>query len=296
MDISRASVLLGEVTVPAGLEAGASFQFDQSFSLPPTPLAGVAAKQPVYISLRVDPTGKVAESDEVNNEGIAKGVDTSVVTIAQHTPANLIGTSLGIAPGSVTWGDAITVTAQVKNDAAGEAPATRARIVLTRGDVTPGGPDDVTIGNIAIPAVAPYQSVNVVETIRLPARPPALLAGGSQYILSMVQDADFLTNSVSPHKATQGRRPRHGGRDDRPRRGIHHGHDRRRRDDHHHDHDGRPRDPDHHGDPARPGRRDRVRSPRTASTGDTTSWPPPGSRTSGGSTPGPSASGSISPG
>ena len=31
MDISRASVLLGEVTVPAGLEAGASFQFDQSF-------------------------------------------------------------------------------------------------------------------------------------------------------------------------------------------------------------------------------------------------------------------------
>ena len=73
----------------------------------------------------------------------------------------------------MTWGDTITVTAQVKNDAAGEAPATRARIVLTRGDVTPGGPDDVTIGSIAIPAVAPYQSVNVVETIKLPARPPA---------------------------------------------------------------------------------------------------------------------------
>jgi hypothetical protein len=140
----------------------------------------------------------------VNNEGIAKGVDTSVVTIAQKTPANLIGTSLGIAPGSVSWGDAITVTAQVKNDAAGEAPATRARIVLTRGEATPGGPDDVTIGNVAIPAVAPYQSVNVVETIRLPARPPALLDGGSNYILSMVQDADFLTNLVSPHKATQG--------------------------------------------------------------------------------------------
>ena len=204
MDISRASVLLGELTVPAGLEAGASFQFDESFSLPPTPLAGVAAKQPVYISLRVDPMDRVPESDELNNEGIAKGVDTSVVTIAQHTPSNLIGTSLGIAPGSVTWGDAITVTAQVKNDAAGEAPATRARIVLTKGDVTPGGPEDVTIGNIAIPAVAPFQSVNVVETIRLPARPPALLDGGSQYILSMVQDADFLTDAVSPHKATQG--------------------------------------------------------------------------------------------
>ncbi len=204
MDISRASVLLGEVTVPAGLEAGASYQFDESFHLPPTPLAGVAQKQPVHISLRVDSLGKVSESDEGNNEGIARGVDSSVVTIAQHSPANLIGTSLGVTPGSVTWGDAITVTAQVKNDAAGEAPATRARIVLTRGDVTPGGPEDVTIGNIAIPAVAPYQSVNVVETIRLPARARALLDGGSQYILSMVQDADFLTNSVSPHTATQG--------------------------------------------------------------------------------------------
>ena len=34
----------------------------------------------------------------MNNEGIAKGVDTSVVTIAQQTPANLIGTSLGSPP------------------------------------------------------------------------------------------------------------------------------------------------------------------------------------------------------
>jgi hypothetical protein len=186
------------------LEAGASYQFDETFSLPPTPLAGMQARQPVHVSLRVDPGNKVAESDEVNNEGIAKGVDTSVVTIAPHTPANLVGTSLGVAPGSVAWGDVVTLTAQVKNDAAGEAPATRARVVLTKGDVTPGGPHDVTIGNIAIPAVAPYQSVNVVETIRLPARPPVLLDGGSQYILSVVQDADFLTNAVSPHRASQG--------------------------------------------------------------------------------------------
>ena len=96
------------------------------------------------------------------------------------------------------------MTAQIRNNAQGDAPATRARIVLTPAGSTPGGSDDVTIGYLHIPAIPAWQTVNLSQPITLPAGPPAALAGGTQFTLSMVQDADYVTNPIYPHQATQG--------------------------------------------------------------------------------------------
>ncbi len=202
--IGPGAVPLGEVTIPAGLQPGQSAPFDQIFTLPQTPIPGYSGSGPIYLGLWVDPEGKVPDSRPNNNFGLGQGYDTSVVAITPRPPSQLVGTSLGISPDQTTWGQSVTVTAQVTNNAQGDAPATRAKIVLTPAGSSPGGSNDVTIGYLQIPAVPAWQTVNLSQPITLPAGPPAAFAGSTQYMLSMIQDADYVTSPIYPHQATQG--------------------------------------------------------------------------------------------
>ncbi len=95
------------------------------------------------------------------------------------------------------------MTAQISNTSYGDAPATRAQVVLTPAGVTPGTGSDVTIGSIAVPAIAAWQTTNVEQTITLPVdTSPDAHGQDSQFNLSVMPDADFLTNDVYPHTVT----------------------------------------------------------------------------------------------
>jgi len=203
-DIGAASVLLGEVTVPGTLAPGQSATFDQELSLPSTPISGVDSAGTVYVGLVVNPDGLVKESSTANNYGRGQGLDTSVLTATTHMPAVLLGAALGVTPDRTAWGQTVRVTQQINNTGTGDAPATRARVVLTPAGSTPGGPADVTVGSLAIPAIPAGRAINVAGNVALPAVPPAALAGRTGFTLSVVQDVDFQTDRLSPHAATQG--------------------------------------------------------------------------------------------
>jgi len=202
--LGTGSVLLGEATIPAGLQPGQKASFDQVVSLPAVGLGATPTSGTIYVATRVDPEGAVAQSNTGNDSGTGQGYDTSVVTITPHQPAALVGASLGAYPDQARWGGTVRVTAQVANNAPGDAPPTRARLVLTPAGSTPGGAADVTVDSVDVPAVAAYQTATVTRDVRLPASPPSGLAGSTSFTLSMVQDADFVTNQISPHAATRG--------------------------------------------------------------------------------------------
>src|SRR5262249_2379333 len=151
-------------TVPAGLQPGQQAPIDQVVNLPPAPIPGLNAAGAVYVGMVVDPEGAVAELNKLNNFGDGQGVDTSVVTITPHKPSALVGSALGVYPDQAQWGGAVQVNATIQNAAAGDAPATRARVVLTPLGVTPGGPADVTVGKLDVPAVPAWQTVPVTGT------------------------------------------------------------------------------------------------------------------------------------
>jgi hypothetical protein len=203
-NVNATSLPLGEASIPAGLDPSQTSPYDQVVTLPPTPIPGYTSGDPIYIVTWVDPEGKVTESNNRNNTGVGKGYDTSAVTIKSPQPSQLIGSALGLSSAQSTWGQTITVTAQVRNNAQGDAPETRAKLVLTPSGVTPGGASDFTIGYLNVPAVPAWQTANVVQQVTLPVGPPSTLAGSTAYTLSMIQDADYVTNPLSPHVANQG--------------------------------------------------------------------------------------------
>ena len=200
--IGHRAVLLGEVTISGGLAPGQSAPFSTTVKLPSSPLPGMNANGVVHINLKVDPQHIVHESNPLNQSGIGMGHDVSALQITPNQPARLDTTSVGIYPTTPEWGGTVTVTAQISNTSYGNAPATRAQVVLTPAGVTPGTGSDVTIGSIPVPAVAAWQTTNVEETITLPVTPPLMLGGDSQFNLSVMPDADFLTNDVYPHTVT----------------------------------------------------------------------------------------------
>jgi len=198
------AVYLGSATVPAGLQPGQQAPIDQTVALPAVPLSGIGTGNTIYVEMVVDPQNNVTESNKQNNSGMGQGYDLSTVTIAPHQTASLVGASLGVYPDQAQWGSTVKVTAQVANKGAGDAPATRARVVLTPAGINPGGPADVTLGSLNVPAIAANQTAVVSQDIAPPNAPPAAFAGISQYVLSVVQDADFAVNPIYPHLATQG--------------------------------------------------------------------------------------------
>ena len=204
------TMLLGTVTIPAGLQSGASYSFDQIVGLPPAAGATVTTGQTLYVTLWVDPNAAVTEANMLDKAGRGLGVDTSVMAIVPHQPANLVGTALNITPTNtstaniLSWGDSFNITEQIQNKGEGDAPPTRARIVLTPAGATPGGYSDVTLGNIAVPAIPAFQSTNVVQSVTLPPIEPGTLGGANQFTISVVQDGDFLTQPIYPQVANQG--------------------------------------------------------------------------------------------
>ena len=150
--IGHRAVLLGEVTIPAGLAPGQSAPFSTTVTLPSSPLPGMDANGVVHINLKVDPQRVVPESNEKNDTGVGLGHDVAAIQITPHQPARLNTTSIGIYPATPQWGGTLTVTAQISNTSYGDAPATRAQVILTPTGLTPGTGSDVTIGSIAVPA------------------------------------------------------------------------------------------------------------------------------------------------
>ena len=201
--IGSGAVLLGEATIPAGLAPGAKASFDQVLYLPTTSLP-TDASGGIYISTRIDPEQSLSDSNTTDKTGVGLGIDSSRVTIATHGPAQLVGTSLAVSPAQSAWGSTIQLTAQIRNTGQGNAPPTRAAVVLTPSNSSPGSPGDVTLEYINIPELAAGQSTTITQSLILPSIPPPTLAGGSAYTLSIAPDADFLTNSLSPHIANQG--------------------------------------------------------------------------------------------
>lgn len=203
-NINRRGVLLGEVTIPDGLPAGHSIPFTTSVRLPTAPVPGLGPNGIVYIGMKVDPDNAIRESNERNNSGVGAPYDLTTIQIAPSQPAQLITASVGTYPTSGTWGKSLAVTAQISNQSYGGAPATRAQVVLTPAGHLQGTGYDVTIGSINVPAIAPWQTVNVEKSIPLPEIPPVLLEGASEFTLTILPDADFLTNPVAPHVAIGG--------------------------------------------------------------------------------------------
>jgi len=204
------TLLVGTATIPAGLQPGASYNFDQVVGLPPATPGAVKPGQTLFVTLWVDPHGAVPEANTVDKAGRGLGLDTSVMTIVPHQPANLVGKALNLTPTAtstpnvLSWGDSFNITEQIQNKGEGDAPPTRARIVLTAAGSTPGGAGDITIGNIAVPAIPAFQSTNVVQAVTLPPIEPTTLNGANQFTISVVQDADFLTQPIYPRLADQG--------------------------------------------------------------------------------------------
>jgi hypothetical protein len=202
--ITRNSVKIGEATIAPGLAPNQSSNYSQTVTLPGTPVPGFGTTANVFIVTQIDPETTITESNRTNDKGLGVGYDTSVVVITPQPPALLQGASLNVLPNAVQWGNTVQVTAQIRNNAQGAAPATRARLILTPAGQAPGGAADVTIGSISVPAIPAWQTANVQGTIVLPALPPPTLAGTQNFTLTLVPDADFQTNKLIPLPAPQG--------------------------------------------------------------------------------------------
>ncbi len=202
--IGGAALLLGTVPINAGLAPGASQPFAATFALPPSPLSGMGMNSQLFIDTDIDPQNLVAEANKSNNQGQGLGLDESIVSITPQPMANLIGTAFDVSPAATAWGQPISVTLQVKDNGQGPAPATRAKIVLTPNGQAPGGAGDITIGNLAVPVLLPFQTVNLVQQITLPATPPATLGNAGTYYISAIEDADHLTSPLVAQVNMQG--------------------------------------------------------------------------------------------
>ena len=216
------AVLLGQATIPAGLQPGQNASFDQAVTLPTTPLTGLTATSgSVYVGYKIDPTNTVSEASNASAVVAGQGLDLSIATIVTKQSADLVSTFLsasaasslvGTSAGStststsspIQWGQPLQINATVKNAGAGNAPATRALVVLTPFGTALGTGSDMTVGSIAIPSVEANASVSVNQSIALPTSPPSGLSGATQFTLSLVQDADYQTNNIVPHAAMQG--------------------------------------------------------------------------------------------
>jgi CARDB len=203
--IDKYAVPIGYVQIPAGLAAGQTVPYQTSVTIPTTPVPDVnSAGGTLYITTVVNSTNTVAESNTHNNEDLGPPYDTDAVVIDPATPPNLVGTTLVVSPTDPTWGSTITVTAQISNESAGSSPQTRALLSLTPQGLTYGGSTSVGIGSIMVPPLGAYQTVNLVQTITLPAVQPSSIANYTNFGLTMTQDADYLTNDLYPHGPTQG--------------------------------------------------------------------------------------------
>ena len=152
----------------------------------------------------MNPTESAPESNYTNNKDLGPPYDSARVLIEAPTPADLVGTTLAVTPTDPTWGSTITVTAQITNESSGASPQTEAIISLTPDGLTYGDPTTVGIGTITVPPMTAYETVNLVQTITLPAVEPNSITNYTNFGLTMTQDGDYATNDLYPHAPTQG--------------------------------------------------------------------------------------------
>lgn len=196
--IDSSSVKIGTIDITDPVAAGGSLSFDQSFDLPGSAIAGLGQDQAIYIGTVVDATSLVPESNERNNVNRAQGIDSAVVVITERTPAQLVAKSFSIAEKSPNWGDEVTVTLRVENTRAGEAPATRALVVMTPLGAVPGSGQDVTIADdLEVPALGAFGMTEVSKKIKLPPGPATGSPATGGYVLWVRTDASFQTNPIN---------------------------------------------------------------------------------------------------
>jgi hypothetical protein len=206
ISIGRYAVEIGDVTIPAGLAPGQSVPFSTTVKLPATPIPGLGTSGVVYIDEKIDPNQVVPQSNRRTDSGLGSPYESSYIVITPQQPSELLGSTLAVSTPTTNWGSTITVTAQIRNAGAGASPATRALLVLTPTGTLPTWPSFVSVGNLSVPAIPAYQTVNLVENITLPANVPVLLnnSGNTAFTLSMIQDADYVTNDSYPHQPEVG--------------------------------------------------------------------------------------------
>jgi hypothetical protein len=198
-------VPIGSATIPAGLGPGQSAVYETSVTIPATPIPEVSSTGgTLHIDAVVNPSHTVQESNYRNNEDLGPPYDSAPILIEPQSPPELVATTLAVTPNAMYWGDTITVTAQITNEGAGASPQTRALLSLTPSGLTYGDPTTIGIGSITVPPLSPYQTINLVQNITLPAVEPLAIANYTNFGLTMAQDADYVTNSAYPHGPTQG--------------------------------------------------------------------------------------------
>jgi hypothetical protein len=203
--INKYVVPIGTVTIPSGLAPGQSVPYQTSVNLPSTPLPNVSSNGgTLYVNAAVDPAHTIAESNYHNNEDLGPPFDSAPVLIQAPIPAQLEGTTLAVTPGTATWGSTVTVTAQITNKSAGSAPQTRAMLSITPTGLNYGSTTTVGIGSIIVPPLGPYQTINLVQNVTLPAVEPVEIANYTNFGLTMTQDADYVTNALYPNQPDQG--------------------------------------------------------------------------------------------
>ena len=158
----------------------------------------------LYITTFVNPTKAVAESNYHNDEDIGPPFDATPVLIEPPAPANLIGTTLAVTPTSSHMGQHHHGHGAGQQPGAGASPQTRALLSLTPTGLPYGQWTTVGIGNIIVPPLAPFQTINLVQTITLPDIEPAAIANYTNFGLTMTQDADYLTSDSYPQEPDQG--------------------------------------------------------------------------------------------
>ena len=192
------AVLLGTVTIPAGVAASSSASFDQVVNAPVVPLANLGGAPSYYIVPVLQPAD--GSSAPLAQPGLPQN---SVVTVTPMVPPNLVRSRDSPSrPAALPGGTRFSVTASVTNDSLGAAPPTNARIVLTPAGKSPGGSSDYQIGQVPIGPVGGLQTVTATQKITLPSFAPTLLSSGSNYTVTMIQDADAAASPLLPATIT----------------------------------------------------------------------------------------------
>ena len=203
--IDKYSVPIGEATIPAGLAPGQSADYETPVQLPTTPIPDVSSNGgTVYVAAWLNPDRTVPESNYRNDRDLGPPYDSAPIEIEAPQPSNLVGTTLAVTPTDPTWGSTITVTAQITNSGSGSAPQTEALLSLTPQGLNYGDSTTIGIGTITVPPLGPYQTVNLVQNITLPAVEPLAIANYTNFGLTMTQDANYLTNDLYPNSPSQG--------------------------------------------------------------------------------------------
>ncbi len=151
------------------------------------------------------PAAATSASSTTSTDATTTPTTTTTVKADASHPAVLVGSGFTIGSNStLSWGGQINIQAQITDASAVDAPATRARIVLTPQGATPGGDADVSLASLVVPAVAAGQTVDVSGAIPLPAKPTSTLGNISSFTVSMVQDSDYVANPLGIHTPDQG--------------------------------------------------------------------------------------------